>query len=276
MTKRKAWLAIATLLLLFLTGPLTAQTLRAGDDALTTPGGGQTTFDLRTLPIEQIFGAPLVGDGIITLRGMPFDATRLPGVDTVIRRPADVTIGTAGTATGPIRLLAINMATEQPVDDISNGFFWVRLTLSDFGQPLGSATFTRVNGDGGTFSATLPVVPKLTFINANDGSVVVVDCGTWNCGPFALKVQNAGWVRTGGPGGFNPQSRNATLLASGTVITGSVTSIGSSNFFPGLSATSGFPESPFDIFTPQPPIRHWTRPPFPPFPPVPPVPPIPF
>ena len=76
--------------------PAAAQTLRAGDGALNTPLGGQTLFDLRTVPIQQVFGASLQSNPRVDLFGRPFPD--VPGVDSVMRREEDVTIGASGTS----------------------------------------------------------------------------------------------------------------------------------------------------------------------------------
>lgn len=263
---RKALLSTLALLVT-LAVPAAAQTLRAGDGALNTPGGGQTIFDLSTVPLTQVFGASLEGDSVISLLGRPFPD--LPGVDSVMRRE-EVKIGTTGTATGAVVILALSLESEKPVQ-IGGRKYRLNLVLSDFEQETGSATYRRVNADGGTFSATLPVLPKLVFTNIENGDRVTIDCAVVGCLRYVLQVENAGWVRTDGPGKFDPESRGMTQLKQGTLI-GEVTSIGSGNFVAGITATSTFPESPYDIFIPdpeQPPVRHWVRPPIPPFPPLP-------
>lgn len=262
---RKVLLGIVALLAILVV-PAAGQILRAGDGALNTPPGGQTRFDLKTVPLQQVFGASLESNPVVSLFGRPFE--NLPGVDSVMRRD-EVTLGTSGTATGSVVILALSLESETPVQ-IGGQKFRLNLVLSDFPQQQGSATYRRVNGDGGTFSATLPVLPKLIFTNLNDGRRVIVDCAAWDCLPYNLQVQNAAWVRTDGPGQFNPASRGMTQLKQGTVI-GRVTSIGSGNFVAGITATSTFPEAPYDIFIPdpEPPVWHWVRPPIPPFPPLP-------
>lgn len=259
---RKALLSIVALLAI-LAVPAAAQTLKAGDGALNTPLGGQTLFDLRTVPIQQVFGTSVESDPRVGLFGRPFPD--LPGVDSVMRRDEDVTIGAAGTATSPVVIVALSLESETPVR-IGGQKFRLNIVLSDFPQQKGSATYRRVNADGGTFSATLPVLPKLIFTDLEKGNQVIIDCAAWDCKPYVLKVDNAGWVRTDGPGQFNPASRGMTILRPGTLI-GNVPSIGSGNFVAGITATSTFPEAPYDIFIPEPepPVRHWVRPPIPPF-----------
>jgi hypothetical protein len=259
---RKVLLSIVALLAI-LAVPAAAQTLRAGDGALNTPLGGQTVFDLRTVPIQEVFGASLQSNPRVDLFGRPFPD--LPGVDSVMRRDQDVTIGASGTATSPVVIVALSLESETPVL-IGNQKFRLNIVLSDFPQPRGSATYRRVNADGGTFSATLPVVPKLIFTDIEKGSQVVIDCAVVGCRSYVLQVANAGWVRTDGPGGFDPASRGMTLLNPGTPI-GNTTSIGNGNFVAGITATNTFPEAPYNILIPEPepPVEHWVRPPIPPF-----------
>jgi hypothetical protein len=268
MAWKRAILAMA-ILAMVAGGTSLAQTLAAGDDALNTPGGGQTQFDLSSVPIQDVFGAPVDGSTLITLRGRPFDPQRFPGVDTIVRRPQSITIGTTGQASGPIQIVGLSLESEKTVQ-IGGQPYSLVLNLSQNGQTAGTTTLTRTNGDGGTFSATLPVVPKLSFTNQNDGSVVTLDCGAVKCQPFNLTISNVGWVRSGGPGGFNPSARGETLLPRGAVIdsdgdgTADLQLLGSSNFFPGLTPSSGFPESPFGIAGRRPGttiiiIIHWIR-----------------
>lgn len=259
---KKALLSIVALLAI-LAVPAAAQTLRAGDGALNTPLGGQTLFDLTTVPVQQVFGASLQSNPRVNLFGRPFP--ELPGVDSVMRRDEDVTIGASGTATSPVVIVALSLESETPVQ-IGNQRFRLNIVLSDFPQQKGSATYRRVNADGGTFSATLPVLPKLIFTDIDKGNQVVIDCAVVDCRPYVLRVDNAGWVRTDGPGQFDPASRGMTQLRPGTPI-GNVTSIGAGNFVAGITATDTFPEAPYDIRIPEPepPVVHWVRPPIPPF-----------
>lgn len=268
MVWKRAILAMAVLALIA-GGTSRAQTLAAGDDGLNTPGGGQTQFDLSSVPIQDVFGAPVDGNTLITLKGRPFDAKGLPGVDAIVRRPQNIVIGTTGQASGPIQIVGLSLEAEKSVQ-IGGQPYSMVLNLSQYGQTAGSTTLTRTNGDGGTFSATLPVVPKLTFTNQNDGSVVTLDCGAVKCQPFGLAISNVGWVRSGGPGGFDPVARGETLLPRGAWVDtdgdgrADLQLLGSSNFFPGLTPSSGFPESPFGIAARQPGttiiiIIHWVR-----------------
>lgn len=265
MNWKKVSLSLAALLVAV---PVLAQpVLRRGDDGLSTPGGGQTTLDLKSVPVEQVFGAPVVGSTVVSLRGRPF-SSQLPAVDTLVRRPQDIAL-TNGVGGGPLLVVGLSLESEGRVQ-IGDQFYRLALHLSDFGQQTGQATFKLANGDGGTFSASLPVVPKLTFTNTGDGSVVIIDCGVVNCEQFLLSISNVGWVRTGGPGGFDPAARGETLLPPGIWIDTDgdgqpdLQLLGSSNFFPGITASAGFPESPFGIATgPIIIIIHWTRPPIP-------------
>jgi hypothetical protein len=238
---RKILLSIVVLLAV-LAVPAAAQTLKAGDGALNTPLGGQTLFDLRTVPVQQVFGASLQSNPVVNLFGRPFPD--LPGVDSVMRRDTDVTIGSNGTATSPVVIVALSLESETPVV-IGNQKFRLNIVLSDFAQQKGSATYRRVNADGGTFSATLPVLPKLIFTDVEKGNQVIIDCAVVDCRQYVLQVQNAGWVRTDGPGQFDPARRGMTQLRPGTLI-GSVPSIGSGNFVAGVTASPTFPEAPYD------------------------------
>lgn len=259
----KKMLLSTAVLALVVAGPALGQ-LRAGDDGLATPGGGQTQFDLKSVPVQEVFGAPVDGSTVVTLKGKPFDSSLGP-IDTIIRRPRDISFGSGNQATGPLQIVGLSLVSEGTVS-IGGQLYSLALHLSDFSQPAGSANLTRVNGDGGTFSAALPVVPRLTFTNQKDGSTVDIDCGAVSCDPYNLSISNVGWVQTGGPGRFNPQARGEVLLPAGAWVDtngdgkADLQLLGSTNFFPGLTASSGFPESPFGIATrPIIIIIHWVR-----------------
>jgi hypothetical protein len=66
-----------------------------------------------------------------------------------------------------------------------------------------------------------------------------------------IATTNAGWVRSGGPGGFNPSTAGVTPIASGIAIdadgdgVADRSTIGNSNFYAGFAASApSFPPSP--------------------------------
>jgi hypothetical protein len=263
MSLKRMLLATAALALA-VAGPALGQ-LRAGDDGLATPGGGQTQFDLKSVPVQAVFGAPVDGSTLVSLRGRPFDPATLGPVDTILRRPQDIAFAGTNQASGPLQIVGLSLESEKAVS-IGGQLYSLALHLSSFSQPVGSAALTRVNGDGGTFSSRVSVVPRLTFTNQADGSTVVIDCGAVSCDPYDLSISNVGWVQTGGPGHFDPRARGEVLLPAGAWVDtdgdgqANLQLLGSTNFFPGLTASTGFPESPFGISTrPIIIIIHWVR-----------------
>jgi hypothetical protein len=244
MKKQLLWIALA---LLAASIPALAQpiVLNAGDDALATPGGGQTQLDLSGYPIKDVFDAPVDGSTLVTLKGDPFNSERLGEADAIVLRPKDIVFQDA-TASGPLRLTALSLVSEAPVS-IGGTAYDLRVSLSDFASevPDGKVTLNLVNGDGGTFDSEFLVRPKLTF--SKSGSVAaVIDCGVVQCGDgdLSMKATNGSWVRSGGPGGFNPASFNITGLPAGLEIDADhdgrtdYKTVGSSNFFVGITASA--------------------------------------
>lgn len=259
-------LGIAALLLLA-AGPSMAQvTLYAGDDGLSTTGGGSTTVDLSGYPIQDVFGAPVNGSTVVSLVGEslgPIDALR--GLDTIIRRPRDIVIDSTGHGSGPILVAALRLVSEKGVS-IGSDTYTLRVFLSDFSSTVapGTLSVTFANGDGGTFNSSFNVRPKLVFTSQSNGSSTVIDCGAVTCGDgkdIVISATNIPFARSGGPGNFQPAAQGVKLLSAGLQVDSNgdgrpdLTTLASSNFFVGVSATTaGFQISGFSKYKPPVPL----------------------
>lgn len=247
--KRTAF--VAAVLALALVGSASAQiVLRAGDDPFSTPGGGTTTVDLAGYPIKEVFGAPVDGSTVVGLKGESLGPQSvLAGIDTIVRRPADIVVN-GSTASGPLRLMALRLRSESPVS-IGGVPYTLRVFLSEFrsGIVVGTLTVTFTNGDGGTFSSSFNVRPKLAFTDPS-GRSTIIDCGAIACGSgadLALTVSGAPFTRSGGPGGFSPTSKGIRLLPAGVPVdadgngTADFTTLASTNFFVAVTPVQPFP-----------------------------------
>jgi hypothetical protein len=167
--------------------PLAAQDVLPGIDVWTTPGGGTTFDDLSANPIPAGFFDPGSDPfmGTIVLGGAPLPdlgpptAPSLFPTDTVVERLAPAAM--PGPSTIPIEIVALNLVSVQPITVTYNGGqnpeLWnVKACLSSLApQPQGSMTIAGACPTGGTFSSTLPVLPKLVFTRQGDLMVRVLD-----------------------------------------------------------------------------------------------------
>ncbi len=259
MSLKRTLLATAALALA-IAGPALAQpVVNAGDTGLATTGGGTTTLDLAQYPIQQIFGAAVSGDPVVSLVGESLGAgSALAGIDTIVNLPGNIPIGTGGTGSGVLRLVALRLVSESPVR-IGTTLYDLRLFISEFSGSVapGTVTFILANGDGGTFNSTFWVRPRLVFTNRSTQASTVIDCGAVTCGTgrdIEIRAANVPFVIAGGPGKFAPSSKQIKLLGAGLKVDGDgngvaeLTTRGSSNFFVGVAASTGFPLSGFNKY----------------------------
>lgn len=215
---------------LHLRGTPNPDVIDPGIDLYETPPGG-TTFDDRPLPaalfdFDALSSASCVPSGstcdpnatacshVFTagfdLRGEPLitePSTVLGSSDTIVRRYAAANLPTPGSvAVVPTRILALSLVGTQPItvsyDDGAGGAIatqWsVRACLSAGTQPVGSMTITKAqcSNEGGTFSASMRVLPKLVFtrLDPPDGCTVVFDAGARGLPALTFEVANGSWM----------------------------------------------------------------------------------
>lgn len=125
--------------------------------------------------------------GEIPFKGLPLGLPGMGGTDTVVERsgdPFDRSSPPDGTEiTVEIELVQLSLVSCQPIVVTYNGGAtsseWdVAVTLSDCPPAPGSLTARKSSCNGGTFTSSLPVQPKLTFTRVNDPlQVHVLDTG---------------------------------------------------------------------------------------------------
>ncbi|HYO14160.1 MAG TPA: hypothetical protein VE685_13275 [Thermoanaerobaculia bacterium] len=231
---RKTWMNLlaAVLLAAVVTVPAAAQSYPAANDGWKTPGGGQSTVDLSQYP--NILGSPYVNP-VVSLKGKPL-SSQLGTIDTLLER-GPVTLS-GGTGTGTLRIVALSLESESPVQLQDGRSYRLNLTLSSTPSPNGFITLTKINQDGGTFSSSFDVLPKLTFINVFDSADVVnVDCASGGCPRLTMSSSNSAWVTKFGPspGNFDPAAAGVTPIAAGINVQG-YTTIGTNHaVVPGIT-----------------------------------------
>ena len=227
--------------------------LNPGTDAFTTPPGGTSEEDFGCLPIPAGFFDPGSEpfDGVVVYRGEPIGpAGPLFPADTLVQRLQPGTLSGPGATTQvPVEIVALSLVSAAPITvTYTGGGFdqWnVSVCLSDaVPQPQGTMTITHgpCVGEGGTFTSSLPVCPRLTFQRIGDGAVRTLDPCALGMPPLAFNVADGHWVQNPDP------ILNLTQVPAGFVldhdcnpVSPPVALIGTSNFFPGVRVTRGAP-----------------------------------
>jgi len=226
--------------------PLAAQSFTAGNDSWTTPSGGQTQVNLNSFPgALRALGSPVNGSGIINLQGSPLNSTSIGKADTLMAR------GAISSGNGSLQIIALNLSGSSNVVLQDGRQYALQVCLSDTASTAGTISLTQNNGDGGTFSSSFTVLPKLVFTNVNPPyDKVRIDCAGGGCDPLTMSSSNSGWVQTGGPGNFSPSAKGIPPLPTGNVSVNNcdgshtVNLTGHGSLYPGFSASTGFPVSP--------------------------------
>jgi len=227
----------------------------AGDDGWMTPIPIKplvgTTADI---PIPADFFGPGSDpfNGTVTFHGRELD-TNPPGalntIDTIVRRLADTPPMNIGdVANTPIEIVALHLVSCEPITVTFNGGLdpesWlVSAHLSAVQpQPIGAMQIQRLQQDGGTYSADLPVVPRFVFTRIDaPGGTQVLDPAP----PISFSSSDMPFVQIGGPGGFDPLTRGLDLIPPGVAVDGDGdgiherVTIGNSNFYPGIGIAGG-------------------------------------
>lgn len=213
----------------------------AGDDGWTTVSGGKMVVDLAEYPIAKIFGVRSTGSTLVSFKGKPL-SRELGDTDTIVKRGKDIVLK-GGKGSGPLEIVALSLESEKPVS-IGGKNYQLHVGLSET-RKEGRISLTSNGRDGGTFSASLPVVPRLVFTPEGGGQAVTIDCGAVPCGKggkgFLFTDTKFPWAITGGPRKVDAAALGITPLKAGVRVGGegspAYTTVGSSNFMPGVSTT---------------------------------------
>ncbi|MDO8630163.1 MAG: hypothetical protein Q7R41_06690, partial [Phycisphaerales bacterium] len=152
-------------------------TIPAGSDLWTTvSGGGQTFQDFSQSPIPADFFGPGSEPfaGTIEFAGASLGEPLLDTVDTVVQRTQDAVLNGPGSSTSvPIELVALHLQSVQPISVVINGnetLWTVEVKSHPGGTPIiqGTMTIQQTSETGGTFSSTLPVVPRFFFTDVEN------------------------------------------------------------------------------------------------------------
>jgi hypothetical protein len=220
-----------------------AVTLNAGDDGWVTASGDGSQLNLADYPIAKVLGGKYTGAGKVVLQGKPLSAD-LGNIDTIVQRPKDIVLkGKRGS--GALQIAALSLVSAKPVD-IGGKSYTVHVGLSETQKP-GRITVTQTRKNGGTFSSSFPVVPKLVFTPEGGGQAVTIDCGAVPCGKggkgFILSTRATPWILKGASTEVDAAAQKVATIKAGVRVGGdgfgTYTTTGSSNFVPGVTVASG-------------------------------------
>ena len=221
-----------------------------GVDLWSTPCGGATVdshFTVMPLP-PGFFGPgsdPFAGD--VAFKGDPLTTTP-PGIlgpsDVIVERKTLAPLPAPGDShTVPIEIIALSLTSISPITVTYNGGsnpeLWdVDACLSSTQpQNIGSMVIRRGCDAGGTFSATLPVTPKFTFIRQSDLAERVLDLGGMLTINFETERLCKGQWTYSDPGfGIFTSPGGLTVDHDCNLSTPEVPVGAGSNFFPGVQA----------------------------------------
>jgi hypothetical protein len=171
---------------------------------------GVTGTNFRVVDILRHFH-PIHGHWVIAADNPPVDSWVFRG-GTVLQNIGD-------TATVPIKLSGLSLASIQSLDvTYAQGqvhqFFDMAVGLPPgVGQRQGLMDLFRTDDTGGTFASTLPVTFQLTFTNTDPNGPRAQG---QPIGDIELHSEGTGFVVQSG-GGANPEPATLTLLALGTL-----------------------------------------------------------
>lgn len=190
-----ARLSLAALATCFGLNTLSARADNVGpgsDMFITVPTASYLQFSAAATPPRVIPGGffgpgsdPF--EGTIYWLGAPLSGTNLNGADTIVERTGGTgPLDCGGADVVAIRIKALGLTSNGPItvtfdSGVTSSTYDVRACLSSVEpQPLGSMTIRQECPEGGTFDATLPVIPRLTFTKVSGASglpSVILDCG---------------------------------------------------------------------------------------------------
>jgi len=226
------------------------------DDLWVTPAGSTTSYSFADNPLPADFFGPGADpfDGTVMLKGAPLNAGTLGPADTIVRRMEDKCPAEIGdSVTVEVEIVALSLVSVEPITVTFDGGArteeWdIQVCLSSEPQQMGSMTITLDEEDCGTFDSFIPVIPRFTFISGLTRQGQFVDCGEPGqfCGPLELQGEGNGWVRIGGPGGYDPADNGIVRSTPGVSIDrdcdgnpDTTTVAASSCFQPGIKCKGG-------------------------------------
>jgi len=183
--------------------------LAAGDDYFTTPANGATFQDFGSMPIPADFFAP--GSEpfthVIWFQGRPLQSSPpnllLPS-DTIVRRLQSVNLAIPGYEIDiPIEIVALSLVSIDPITVTYNGGVFteqwnVSVHLSAVQPQVQGSMTVRAGGcpcaEGGTFTATLPVLPRLVFSRIGPPAERVLDFGQFGLQPVLFSTLDGHWL----------------------------------------------------------------------------------
>ncbi len=212
-----------------------------GIDMFVTPGGA-TNVDFTTMPIPANFfdpgSNPFADD--VPLIGAPLTtspANAVTPVDTIVERlaPAAVLPVCGASDTIPIEIRGLSLRSVGPITVSYNTGTenWdMAVFLSAVApQVPGSMTISHDCSAGGTFTASLPVIPRLVFTRQSDAAVRVLDTGL---NMFTLTTTNGHWLHSDPFIGITTTGPGLQVDRDGNGGADPPMLPGSSNFFAGL------------------------------------------
>lgn len=235
MNTHKLRLVVAIVFLAAMTAiSVNAQTIPAQDNTWVTGSGTQIDFSsFGNVNLTTLLGSAPT-NSVVTFAGVPL-SSQIGSADTIVQSgQVDVT---SGTNNATLTLEAINMASNPDLVTQDGRQFHITMSLAYAGT--GSASFTRVNSDGGTYNSSFTVTPVLVFTNvANSNDKHTVDCSQQaNSCSFAMSG-GGNWTLSS-TSGFDPLSLGIPTVPSGVQV-GGYTTVGRPRYgaiYPGVGGT---------------------------------------
>jgi hypothetical protein len=149
----------------FAADPAQGPIQRGVDLWMTVAGFAKTSFAEEPIPAGFFCEGSRAFTGAVTFKGIPIamePARSLGAIDTVVRRLDDATFDAKGQATTRIQLLALSLASVQPIET-SCGKYDVAVRLAAGEQPVTTMRIFRSEPLGGTYSAPLALNVQAVF-----------------------------------------------------------------------------------------------------------------
>jgi hypothetical protein len=211
--------------------PAGAQTLRAGNDGWSTPGGGQTMIDFGGYPDVLGWGG---SPPVVSIKGKALDSANLGSIDTLLERGGTV-LDASGYGSAALRVVALSLESEGDFQ-VNGTWYHLNITLADNAKS-GKISLTKINSDGGTFSSSFPVVPRLSFTTGGS-EVAAIDCANVSCPDTTMTSSNSAWSTALG-GSFDPAAQGVTPIRAGITVQGYKTIGSNGDVVPGFTPDKG-------------------------------------